>query len=60
MIDDDKNEPAHRGPERRKGTDRRKQNDRREEIRFEPDKDDRRSGKDRRHHGGWDDTPVRW
>jgi hypothetical protein len=60
-MNDDKTSPegAHRGPERRKGTDRRKQGDRREEIRFEPDKDDRRSGKDRRRHGGWDDTPVR-
>jgi len=58
---DDKSPPAggHRGPERRKGTDRRKQGDRREEIRFEPAKEDRRSGKDRRRHGGWDDTPVR-
>jgi hypothetical protein len=58
---DDKTPPegGHRGPERRKGTDRRKQSDRREEIRFEPAKDDRRSGKDRRRHGGWDDTPVR-
>jgi hypothetical protein len=65
----DEDEPAHgagkpepepyRGPERRKGSDRRKTNDRREEIRFEPAKEDRRSGKDRRRRSGWDDTPVR-
>ena len=42
------------GPERRKGGDRRQVSSRREEIRFEPDKDDRRDGKDRRKRGGWD------
>ena len=56
---DQKNAPANRGTERRRGNERRKTSDRREEIRFEPEKDDRRSGKDRRKHGGWDDTPVR-
>lgn len=35
------------GPERRK-TQRRKSVDRRESVRFEPDKDPRRTGKDRR------------
>ena len=48
----------YRGPERRKG-ERRVSSDRREEIRFEPDKDDRRSGKDRRKTGLWDRTPRR-
>jgi hypothetical protein len=37
----------YNGPERRKG-ERRKIPDRRAEIRFEPDKSPRRSGKDRR------------
>ena len=59
MVQDDKNTPPYRGTERRRGQDRRKTSDRREEIRFEPDKDDRRNGKDRRSHGGWDNTPVR-
>jgi len=54
-----KDAPANRGTERRRGNERRKTTDRREEIRFEPDKDDRRGGKDRRKHGAWDDTPVR-
>ena len=44
----------YRGPERRKGNERRQGHDRREMIRFEPDKDDRRSGKDRRKRTGWD------
>lgn len=44
----------YRGPERRSGNDRRKSHDRREEIRFEPAKEDRRSGKDRRRRSGWD------
>jgi hypothetical protein len=46
-------DPDYRGPERRRG-DWRKSTDRRDEIRFEPQKDDRRSGKDRRKQGGWD------
>jgi hypothetical protein len=49
----------HRGPEQRKGKDRRSGNPRREEVRYEPAKDDRRSGKDRRKHEAWDDTPRR-
>jgi hypothetical protein len=49
----------YRGPERRRGEERRKHDERREEIRWEPGKEDRRSGKDRRRHGGWVDTPVR-
>lgn len=44
----------YRGPERRKGGDRRLGNDRREMVRFEPEKQDRRSGKDRRRQSGWD------
>ena len=59
MRQDDSNAPVYRGTERRRGNERRKTSDRREEIRFEPEKDDRRSGKDRRKHGAWDDTPVR-
>ena len=42
----------HSGPDRRKEH-RRQGNDRRGEIRFEPGKDDRRSGHDRRK-GTWD------
>lgn len=49
---------TYRGPERRKG-ERRINGDRREEIRFELDKDDRRSGKDRRKTGLWDRAPRR-
>ena len=49
---------TYRGPERRKG-ERRINGDRREEIRFELDKDDRRSGKDRRKLGLWDRAPRR-
>ena len=54
MIDDDR-KPAepYRGPERRAGKDRRQAGDRREEIRFELDKGDRRSGRDRRKQGAW-------
>jgi hypothetical protein len=44
----------YKGRERRSGNDRRQQHDRREEIRFEPAKEDRRSGKDRRRRSGWD------
>jgi hypothetical protein len=47
-----------RGKERRSGRERRIGSDRREEIRFEPGKDDRRGGRDRRHHHGWDDARV--
>jgi hypothetical protein len=42
----EENKP-YTGPERRKG-ERRKSSDRRESIRFEPEKNPRRSGKDRR------------
>jgi len=59
MTHDDKPQQPYRGPDRRKGMDRRKTSSRREEIRFEPQKDDRRSGKDRRGHGGWDGTLTR-
>ena len=54
MTDEAKPEAPYKGPESRKGDDRRKVTDRREEIRFEPDKDDRRGGKDRRKRSGWD------
>ena len=54
MPDADKPAEPYRGPESRKGEDRRTLPDRREEIRFEPDKDDRRGGKDRRKRSGWD------
>ena len=53
------NSGGYRGPDQRKTPDRRTTSDRREEIRFEPQKDDRRKGKDRRKHGGWDDTRTR-
>jgi len=59
MVDLPKDNEPYRGPERRKGQDRRQANERREEIRFEPDKEDRRSGKDRRKHSGWDGKLVR-
>ena len=58
MMFEDKPQP-YRGPDRRRIGDRRNTNDRRDEIRFEPQKDDRRSGKDRRRHGGWDDSLTR-
>lgn len=55
MTDDFRKPPEpYKGPERRKVADRRQGNERREMIRFEPDKDDRRSGKDRRKRSGWD------
>jgi len=55
IFDDDKKaDSVYRGPERRSGKERRQGSDRREEIRFELDKGDRRSGKDRRKTGGWD------
>jgi hypothetical protein len=50
---------GYRGPDQRKAPERRTTSDRREEIRFEPQKDDRRKGKDRRKQGGWDDTKIR-
>ena len=58
MTDFVKDGGSWRGPERRKG-ERRINGDRREEIRFEPQKDDRRSGKDRRKMGLWDRAPRR-
>ena len=55
MADDSRKPPEpYRGPERRKVADRREITDRREMIRFEPEKDDRRTGKDRRKRSGWD------
>ena len=47
------------GQERRSGVERRKATERREEIRYEPRKDPRRSGKDRRLHQTWDDRLLR-
>lgn len=50
-----------RGPERRSGKERRQGHDRREEIRFELTKEDRRSGRDRRHAGHWAGSLIdRW
>ena len=51
MTDEEK---EYTGPERRKG-ERRKNTDRRDMMRFEPTKDPRRSGKDRRKTNGKDD-----
>ena len=44
-------EQEYTGPERRKG-ERRKNKDRRDMMRFEPTKEPRRSGKDRRKSAG--------
>ena len=53
-------QPAtYQGTERRNGKERRQGNERREEFRFEPGKDDRRKGKDRRKHSRLDDTLLR-
>ena len=52
--DDRKPAEPYRGLERRTGKERRQNSDRREEIRFELDKGDRRSGRDRRKKTGWD------
>ena len=52
--DDRKAGEPYRGLERRSGKERRQNSDRREEIRFELDKGDRRSGRDRRKQTGWD------
>lgn len=46
-------EQAYKGPERRVEQ-RRKSEDRREMLRFEPTKDPRRTGKDRRVKSIWD------
>ena len=54
MFDDPKKPEPYRGPERRKARIAGKVHDRRDEIRFEPTKEDRRSGKDRRKRSGWD------
>ena len=43
----------YHGPDRRRGEERRQSHDRRDMIRFELDKEDRRSGKDRRQQDGW-------
>jgi hypothetical protein len=59
MSDESKQDEPYRGPERRKGGDRRQGVTRREEVRFEPGKEDRRSGKDRRKRSGWDGTLLR-
>ncbi len=46
-MSDDESSGNYTGPERRKG-ERRVTPDRRKTVRWEPDKPDRRSGKDRR------------
>ena len=46
------------GPERRTGKVRRKREDRRELIRYEPEKQERRSGQDRRC-ASWDGVSFR-
>jgi hypothetical protein len=51
---------VYRGPERRKNVERRKGTDRREMIRFELDKQDRRSGKDRRKSATWNTITSRY
>ena len=56
---DSTNSGGYRGPDQRKAPERRITGDRREEIRFEPKKDDRRKGKDRRKPGAWDGMPKR-
>ena len=48
----------YRGPERRSGVERRQHGDRREDIRFELDGGDRRSGKDRRKTGRWGEGNI--
>lgn len=53
------NSTRYSGPERRSGKDRRLNANRREEFRFEPQKEARRSGVDRRRQGGWDVAPLR-
>ncbi len=45
--DNDHDNTVYRGPDQRRQT-RRQTNDRREDIRFEPDKEDRRKGPGRR------------
>lgn len=54
-------EAGNRQVDRRCGEERRKQADRRDDIRFEPAKQDRRSGRDRRKAltGGWNDIPKK-
>jgi hypothetical protein len=51
MIKDHGLTPCSHGLERRTGSERRVVTHRREEIRFEPTKDDRRSGVERRKKG---------
>ena len=46
------------GPERRQGVERRKRAERRDMVRFEPAKQERRSGHDRRR-ATWDGTSSR-
>jgi hypothetical protein len=50
--------PRYAGPDRRR-SERRRRGDRREEIRYEPAKEDRRSGNDRRGKGSWDNVSRR-
>ena len=50
MSEEDETYEPYTGPERRKGQ-RRKSTDRRGDFRFEPEKEPRRKGKDRRRSG---------
>lgn len=47
------------GQEQRSVGDRRKTSERREEIRYEPNKAQRRNGRDRRKHDAWDGRTLR-
>lgn len=51
--------PRRPSSERRQSPDRRSGEERREEIRYEPHRQNRRSGNDRRKHDGWDGTLIR-
>lgn len=55
----DEQDATYRGPERRSGVERRKGGDRRDQVRFDPDSGDRRSGNDRRRDG-WKGSDGRW
>ena len=61
---DEKKQPEgalqYHGPDRRIHGERREGSDRREMIRFELDKEDRRSGKDRRKSATWNTITSRY
>jgi hypothetical protein len=56
---DEQDAKTYRGPERRSGIERRKGGDRRDQVRFDLDSGDRRSGNDRRRDG-WKGGDGRW